>query len=144
MLFARQLSWLNAAPKQHEKDNDPKQRIETLGNSKLNCLPDADRFIVCCFIECGVCLSGGMGISPITWTELNNYIKCSKTNISGYESELIIKMSREYCNFSHKAQKKSCLAPYLENYESEDEIVKRRKIVSAQWDGFSKNINIKG
>ena len=138
------MAWLYAAPKQHEKDENPQSRVKTLDKtSPANALPEADPFIEKCFYLSGMFLSGGMAIMPLTWVEMAAFIKTSGYKLNGWEAEQVIMMSREYCSFSHKAQKKGCAPPFSKGIELTD-IQLMRENVSKKWEGFQKELSPKG
>lgn len=53
-----------------------------------------------------------MSIVPISWTELDSYCRRSRTDLSAWESDKVIMMSREYCSFIEKAKSERCIQPY--------------------------------
>lgn len=100
----------------------------------MKSLPDINEYIANCFHLTGICLSGGMGITPITWAELDSFVNRSAYPLNGWESEQIIMMSRAYCGMHVKAQKLRCIAPYIENMDEDERIEYTRDKVARQWD----------
>ena len=57
-------------------------------------------------------------------------------------------MSRAYCNMSHKAKEKACVAPYSEStldelYDNEDRLQGMRDKVARQFEGFASGLKKK-
>ena len=75
-------------------------------------MPKADPLIVQWFHKLGRGLSDGMGLTPITFTELNSFPQVLNLNITPWECEQLITMSREYCGMIHKAKDKNCKCPW--------------------------------
>lgn len=132
------MSWLHAAQKGHDKDENTQSRYDSLDDDDpLKSLPDINVYIKSCFHLTGICSSNDMGIIPISWVELNSFINCSAYPLTGWESEQIIMMSRDYCSMHVKAQKIRCAAPYLENMDEEERLQANRDRVARQWDALS-------
>lgn len=55
--------------------------------------------------------SNGMGISPISFSEIRNYIDVTETSLTGEEALLLRKMSEGYCKFVQDRNPK-LKAPY--------------------------------
>lgn len=125
------MAWLQAAPKRHNKDDNPLSRYESLGDDNpANSLPEADGYIVKCFRLIDVCSSSGMGITALTWLEVNSFSTCSGYPLTGWESEQIILMSRAYVNYSHKAKEANCPSPFNLAANDDDAMEANRKIVN--------------
>ena len=92
------MGWLHSRPKSHDKDDSNKSRYESLaeGDPLLD-LPECDEFIVTCWHELGLCLSGGYGSTPLTFTEIKAYSD-SACELSNSDVSVIAKMSRLYCS----------------------------------------------
>ena len=88
-------------------------------------------------------LSGGMGISPLTWVELTAFTKLSAYPLQGFEAELIMNMSQAYCAMNQKANKLGCPAPYMEGLSSEQVMKAVREKVAKQWASFENKLEIK-
>jgi len=116
-----QLAWLCSAPKRSEKDDNPKPRINSLkeGSTAGN-LPDALPFLVMCFDLIGRCKSAGMGRVPVGWTDVDSFCNRSGYDLTGWESEQLIKMSADFCYMLHKAGDLQCPPPYRESVDEDD------------------------
>lgn len=131
------MAWLHSAPKLHEKDANPKSRVNTLpDDSHSRRLPEANSYLTLCFELSGFCLSGSMSAVPLTWCEIDAFVRRSGYHLNGWESEQIIKMSNSYCNMLSKAKSIDCPAPYIEGYDSDEAIEQMRKRVNEQWNDF--------
>jgi len=138
------LAWLHAAPKQYTKQENPKSRIDTLTKDHpAKCLPEINGYLSICFQLSGVCLTGSMGVIPLTWLEIKAFSQQSGYHLSGWESEQIFKMSSSYCQMACKAKELGCPPPYSEGFDDEDQLQKMRERVNNQWDSFSSNLKVK-
>lgn len=67
-------------------------------------------------------MTAGMGVAPITWQELDAYNRMACSNLSSWEAEQVIEMSREYCRWLGKGSEQSDMpdeVPFvLENDET--------------------------
>jgi hypothetical protein len=136
------LAWLHASPKKHDKEKNPKPRFKTLPDDhQSRQLPEIDEYLALCFELSGFSMSGSMGAVPLTWSELDSFICRSGYKLSGFESEMMIRMSRAYCVMLSKASENGCPAPYQDiDIEDEDELEKMRERVSKQWGSFSNEL----
>ena len=75
-------------------------------------LPQCDEVVKKAFLDCGVAMSGGMTMIPLTWAELYAYCQLSKTDLTVWEADHVIAMSREYCSFLQTAKSETCVQPY--------------------------------
>lgn len=138
------MAWLHSAPKKNNKDESPKSRLSTLPKEHASRrLPEADSYLTKCFELSGFCLSGSMGAVPLTWSEVGSFSMLSGYQLNGWQSEQIIKMSRDYCYMLSKAKLLGYPSPYQEGYHDEDEKQKMRDRVAKQWDSFSDKVKVK-
>jgi hypothetical protein len=139
------LAWLHSAPKRNNKDENPKSRLNTLPKEHPSRkLPEVDSYLSKCFELSGFCLSGSMGAIPLTWSEVDSFSALSGYPLNGWQSEHLVKMSRDYCYMLSKAKTLSYPSPYSEFSETdEDEKQKMRDRVAKQWDSFSENVKVK-
>jgi len=138
------LAWLHSTPKRNNKDENPKSRLSTLDkDNPSRRLPEVDSYLSMCFELSGFCLSGSMGAIPLTWSEVSSFAHISGYPLNGWQSEHLVKMSRDYCYMLSKAKKLGYPSPYQEGLIDEDEKQKMRDRVAAQWDSFSDNVKVK-
>lgn len=92
-------------------------------------LPELDgaEYIAEAFMGSGLVGSGGMGMQPISWQELDAFCSRSVTGLNGWEAKQVMRMSRAYCSMHKKAEKPNCLPPYVSDEQSQLE--KAREIV---------------
>ena len=60
-----------------------------------------------------------MGTYPVTWQELESYSRLSRSNLTAWESEQIINMSSQYCNYLNIGKKPS-EPPYQREFTDVD------------------------
>lgn len=138
------MAWLHSAPSTSNKDENPKSRLSKLPEEHPSRkLPEVDYYLSMCFELSGFCLSGSMGAIPLTWSEISSFINTSGYSLNGWESEQVIKMSRDYCYMLSKAKTLGYPAPYSEGFDDEDKRQAMRDRVAAQWDSFSTNVKVK-
>lgn len=134
------MAWLHAAPKKHNKDEDPQPRLNTLPDGhQSKCLPEIYDYIATCFELSGYCLSGSLGATPLTWTEIDAFCNRSGYKLRGWDVEQLIKMSRTYCSMLTKASKIGFPAPYQQGISSEEALQEMRDRVARQWEAFESN-----
>lgn len=134
------MAWLHSAPKQSKNDENPKSRLEILDeDDPARTLPDADEYLTARFVSSGMFLSGGMGMSPLTWTEISAYIDKSGYRLDGWESEQIFNMSQAYCGMSHTSKESTCPAPYNLAATDETALEKNRSIVADKFKRMKEN-----
>ncbi|HAD31522.1 MAG: hypothetical protein CL578_22375 [Alteromonadaceae bacterium] len=121
------MAWLHTAPSVKDKDTEP--RIKTLEDeSPFKALPEIENAedLAHHFSRMGQINQGSMGITPFTWGDVQSYCQQSGVPLSGWESEQIILMSREYAVMSQKSKQKTYPAPYAD----ESKITSWREVLS--------------
>lgn len=130
-MYAKHLAWLHAAPKQYKNDTTPLSRCEYLSKEDpLNTLPYADQYLIKCFHLNGVCSSNGMNIISLNWRDIKSFSNQSLYELSGWESEQIIKMSNDYCSMYSKANELLCPAPFDLTITDKDALERQRDLVN--------------
>lgn len=88
----------------HDKDTSPASRSEQFpeGDPMLR-MPECDSLVVQAFVDCGVCASQGMGITSISWQEIQAYSQVSGVNLTTWEARMVKLMSSEYVNYKNWA-----------------------------------------
>ncbi len=56
----------------------------------------------------------GMGLTRLSWQEIESYSRLSGVDLTPWESEQVINMSREYCLWKQKGAKQDCQAPWID------------------------------
>lgn len=109
------------------------------GQTAEDHLPEVDPFLSHCFYLSGMISSSSGGISPLSWSEMQAFILTTGYKLSGWESEQIMNMSRNYYVMAKKANEIGCPAPYVvaNPFQDEESLAKMRDRVSRQWDSFT-------
>jgi hypothetical protein len=80
------------------------------------------------FHAIGVAQNAGMGLFNLTWNELSAYCNLSRVNLTAWESQQVINMSREYCSWVNKGKDPNCGSPWVNT--NEDAIEENRALVA--------------
>lgn len=100
-------------------------------------LPECDQEVVGWWHMCGMISQSGMGMSCLTWQEVHSFSVLSGYDLTGWEAEQIIMMSREYLQSRNAAENDvGYPAPYAPENWREDALEARRKAVSEQFKKF--------
>lgn len=97
-------------------------------------MPDIEsaEYLVSAFHGVGMVVSNGMGITAISWLELSAYCSITVTDLSGWESEIIMDMSRAYSSTFRKAEDPTMTAPFT-MIDDDDALKYQREIVVKQF-----------
>lgn len=110
----RHLAWLHAAP-----EGSKKSRLtvfkEQGGDSSFLQLPEIDgaEYMVSLLHEAGLMSGTGMGIIPLTWQEIEAWLRTTELRLSIWEKLTIKEMSEAYVSEFNKASTKDATAPYV-------------------------------
>ncbi len=74
------------------------------------------------FFDSGQGLATGMGLIPLTWTEINSWINVNKLELTLWEIETIKKMSEAYCAEYSRATEPNRPQPYTAPVQADEEI----------------------
>jgi hypothetical protein len=113
---------MHSTPERNRKD-DKRTRFEQYGEGHpYTCLPDVDGFeyLTSALIEVGICDQSGMGLGPLTWSELDSFAKRTGDVYTDWEIGLLRQMSSEYAKWHSKGGKQGDIAedvPYVERNE---------------------------
>lgn len=109
-------------------DGSKQSRLEYYqGGSIFASLPDSDPFIINAFHQLGLASSNGIGVTPISWQELSALNEMARLELSSWESEALIAMSRDYVNWNIKGKEKNCLSPWDDT--SEEAMERQREFI---------------
>ena len=89
---------------------------------------DACGYLVGYLFEVGPSLSGGMGPAPLTHSEIEAWQRNIGLTLEPFEARWLRRLSIEYLNESHRAEKSDCPSPY----RPEDVIEQNRAAVARQ------------
>lgn len=82
-------------------------------------IDDAD-YILSLLIEAGISESNGMGLTPLSWTELANWTYLSKIDINSWEASTIISLSRQFTASLNEYDDKDIPPPFtIEDFDRE-------------------------
>ena len=60
----------------------------------------------------GISSNNGMGLAPLSWTELDSWCKLTKTQLSPWESEMMVHLSRQYVMKHYEFDKKDIMSEH--------------------------------
>ena len=98
----------------HDKDTSPSSRSEQFPkDDPMLTMPECDNLVLQAFIDCGIYTSNGMGVSALTWQEIQAYSEISGVNLTHWESRMVHLMSKEYVTFKNFAtENRHARSPY--------------------------------
>lgn len=130
-LYAKQLGWYNSTPDNEKQTRAQKYRTQNEG-LELD-LPNVQaEYLVPFFVEAGMYVSNGSGISPLSWTEINNWIMCTERKLELWEKATIREMSKHYVSEYYEGKEPSRPAPY-ESVLTQERLNMKRKAVAMSW-----------
>lgn len=78
-----------------------------------------------------------MGLAPLTWVELKAYCDTRRNELTGWEANVVINMSRAYVSMSREAETITCFPPYQRELTPE-EWQERSEMIRKQLDNVGK------
>lgn len=130
-MYCRHLAWLHAVP---EKAKESRQKSLKAANedSLLLQLPELGEaeYMVPLLYEAGLVEQSGMGITGLSWKELNSWQECTQVKLHTWEVTTLKQMSDAYASEFSQASKPDHPAPYNVVIEEWNEV--DRKAVDAQ------------
>ena len=117
------MAWLRS-----REGDDKNTRIENRLNKGMSVpMPDINglEYIVDLWNDAGTADQGMSGLVPLSSRELRSWRLESEIELTVWERQVILKMSRQYCYQSTISNDKKCLAPYFVKDSAED-VQKRR------------------
>lgn len=141
-MFCRQLAWLGATP-----DKAKQSRLEMINAgislaqqpTDSNLLEDQPVVIRVpsevslpevspvvshlkeLFFHYGQCMQSGQGLLPITWQELEAFIRLNQYDMMLWEIRILKRMSDAYCSEYSRAGDPNRPAPYMPDKEEDEE-----------------------
>ena len=61
------------------------------------------------------------GLIPLTWGDINEWVKATERELTPYQKELVLNMSRAYVKAYHDGQDPKCIEPVLDAIMDEEE-----------------------
>ncbi len=115
-MYVRQLGWLNATPEKAKKSRAQTFREISEDHSSLR-LPDIGAAVglVELWQEAGSFLNTGMGPVPLTWSEIDAWMRVTKRNVPVWARTLIRNLSETYVQELTEARDPSRPAPFVDN-----------------------------
>jgi hypothetical protein len=113
-LYIRHVAWLHAAP-EDAAGKRQKTRVQVVIDSGVT--PSYPTITACDYLigylyEAGPIMSGGMGDSPLSHSEIRAWQDNTGTVLTAWEARLLRRLSREYLHSSQQAEKPNCPAPW--------------------------------
>lgn len=116
------MAWLNATPKPDERSKRGKiaaaaSRISRADQFKrdgisLKMPPNPAPHIVDRLVQIGLTESNGMGVSPLSWREINEWQRASCVELAPWEARLIRALSTSYIAEGRRAEAEACPPPW--------------------------------
>jgi hypothetical protein len=116
------MAWLNATPKpdprtKRAKTDDqppPVSRIERMrkDGTTAKLPPNPLPHIISRLVEIGLTEANGMGASPLSWREINEWQHATGVDLPAWEARLIRHLSVAYIAESRRAESENCPPPW--------------------------------
>lgn len=120
-LYVRHLGWLHAVPQPNENTQRAKKakpntlsRIDRLTREKrpVKMPPNPAPHIVNWLIEIGLTEANGMGESPVSWREINEWQAATGVSLSAFEARIIRELSIAYIAEKKRSESENCPPPW--------------------------------
>lgn len=116
----RHIAWLDAAPDRAEGD---KSKAPTMSRRKVletdgiepDLPPCRSLSLVECLFEIGPTLTGSMGDSPLTHSEIRSWQKNTGITLESWETRALRRLSTDYLIQAQKAKSRTCPPPWEES-----------------------------
>lgn len=133
-VWVRQLAWLHSPIDPDFKPSKIREsRIDTLEKDSylLQIKPEAySSYIINLINQIGPYQNGEYGPQPLSWTELRSWSILTKTKITPWEADLIMKLSKSFVSQLSLSKDPSCISPVHE-VDEEKLSIKRKQISDA-------------
>lgn len=110
------MAFFDAVPKDSSKSRR-EQILATIGEARLQKamppLEPGDWYLVKDFNEIGRVQHGGMGMQPLSWSELSAWVSRTGARMTGEECSLIRAMSSAYAGALRSGSEKNAAPPYV-------------------------------
>jgi hypothetical protein len=110
-------------PDKEKDDKSEKPKVsrlqkmrDDLGNDEFNppMPPVQAPHLLEYFYEVGPAIPNGMGCAPISFAEIEKWQSVTGIEVQSWEARILRRLSVEYCNESHIAQKIDAEAPWVD------------------------------
>lgn len=116
----RQLAWLDTVPRAKDREQPQSRRdgIDRLWDEKgawETELPEIGdgQSVLRLFLDSGRYLASDYGAKPLTWQEIDSWIRITGTPVTYWEAESIHVLSGEYAAMTNAALDPDCPAPFV-------------------------------
>lgn len=138
----RHTAWLNAvpeAPKQGASATAPrKSRRDELNGAGIEPeMPSLEwgQYLVGYLFELGPTMAAGMGAGPLMPSELESAQRLLGIEFQPWEARLLLRLSREYLEESHRATEENCAPPWDDPVAAQaDQIATAKRLERAMLD----------
>lgn len=125
-MYVRHLAWLHAVPDDGLKKSRLSNFRELDDNHPLLKLPDIESeygagFIIGLLHESGLMSSNGMGPVPLSWVDIESWVRCVEYDLPIWIKLLIRTLSEEYVHELLEARSVDRQPPYEEIAQIEDD-----------------------
>lgn len=111
---------MHSTPERNLKD-DKRSRAEQYGSDHpYTCLPDVDGcsdYMTGLFLDSGKVGSSGMSVAPLSWQDIAAFNQCNALNMTAWECQTLMSMSRAYTDWYHRGCKQKDIpdeVPYID------------------------------
>lgn len=92
------------------RDGPSISRVDYYGDAAW--YPDQPcEFLVSVFVSSGMAQSGGMGLAPLTWVEIDALNNAMRYELRPRECQVLRQMSQAYCSWVKKGESQNCEPP---------------------------------
>jgi hypothetical protein len=127
----RHLAWLNATPDGSKKSRLKSFKEQDEDHNLLN-LPEivGASHLLSYLMEVGVAMSSGMGLMPLSWQEIDSWLRVTELPLTTWEKIVLRELSETYVNEYSQASEKDRPAPYVHRVDEIDRAAVSDKLKS--------------
>lgn len=117
----RHLAWLNTAPKSKAK-TPPKTRGKAItddGGTPSFPPLSLGGYLVEYLFDAGPTMAGGMGVVPLSHSEINAWQANTGIELSAWEARTLRDLSAHYLAMSQEAESAQCKPPFAQSADSQ-------------------------
>lgn len=128
----RQLAWLHAVPEGSKKSRLTEFKDSSGDDSTFLQFPELDGagYLVALLQEAGLIMSNGMGAIPLTWQEIESWLRVTELQLTVWEKLTIREMSEAYAAELASATDKHRPQPYTAPVEAVDRTAVASKVLN--------------
>lgn len=89
--------------------------------------PNPMPYIIDWLMEIGPVTAGGMGSTPLAWSDIAAWQDLTGINMTAWEARTIRRLSRDFHDQLHRSKEPTCPAPYTEAAISHDAVTEQFK-----------------